>query len=79
MILILTLCSFLLLLCILGTIYFIDEWRFRKLAPHVNSYRSQRRLLMKSLEIQDGKSILDLGCGDGKILRFFVRQKGCSR
>jgi len=44
-----------------------------KIAPYVWSFK--RHLdLMKKLEIKKWAKILDLGCGDGKALRFFSQQ-----
>ena len=46
---------------------------FSTKVPYVGSFDRQLDL-MKDLDLQKGKTIVDLGCGDGKALRFFSRQ-----
>lgn len=44
-----------------------------KIAPYVSSFNRHLEL-MKKIEIKKWAKILDLGCGDGKALRFFSQQ-----
>ena len=41
--------------------------------PYVNSFNSQLNLLKKHLRLKPSKALLDLGCGDGKAMRFFAK------
>lgn len=55
-------------------IFFHDEWKMRKSAPYVWSYISHKKLLKQHSHQIHWKYILDMGCGDGGILRFFIRK-----
>lgn len=71
--------------CLLGFVLYIifvfraDERRMRKEAPYVWSYFSHLRLLKKNNHKILGKSMIDMGCGDGWMLRFFTRNFGIAR
>jgi SAM-dependent methyltransferase len=43
-------------------------------APTVGTYSSHYDLMKKKLKWVDGWSLVDLGCGDGKLLRFMKNQ-----
>lgn len=61
--------------------YFIRNI-FTKNAPYVWTFNSQfkfyRKILKKDnwLNLKSGMKLVDLGCGDGKALRFFVKEFG---
>ncbi len=55
-------------------IYVWDEWRFRKTAPYVWSYFSHKKILKWYGELVANKTVIDLGCGDGEMLRFFTKR-----
>jgi len=59
--------------------YFRDERKNKSLAPWVESYHSHKTLLMKKFPMQSWGSILDMWCGNGKMLRFFLGQKWYAR
>ena len=58
----------------IGWVFFYDERKWRKKAPYVDSYWSHRRLLLQYREKLRGESILDMWCGDGAILRLFIKE-----
>lgn len=60
-------------------IFFHDEWKMRKSAPYVWSYISHKRLLQQYKHKFHWKYLLDMGCGDGWMLRFFVRKMAFHR
>ena len=60
-------------------IFFLDEWKMRKSAPYVWSYISHKKLLKQNRDKIHWKYILDMGCWDGGILRFFVRKMAFHR
>ncbi|MDD2487083.1 MAG: methyltransferase domain-containing protein [Candidatus Gracilibacteria bacterium] len=41
--------------------------------PYVPTYDDDILVLKDNLEINENKKLLDLGCGDGKVLRFFEK------
>ncbi len=45
----------------------------QKKAPYIGSYPRHLRLMKQKLFLAPGESLIDLGCGDGKALRFFSR------
>jgi hypothetical protein len=55
-------------------VYVYDEWRFRKTAPYVWSYFSHKRILHSYRSLFQDKTVIDLGCGDGEMLRFFTKK-----
>lgn len=63
------------IVCI-GVYYFLNATRLlfskTKKAPYIPCFDRQLEL-MKNLGIKKGSTIVDLGCGDGKALRFFVK------
>jgi len=69
----------LLLLLIVGCILwyhvqlFLFIFRKHKQAIYAPSFTRHLQLMKKNLPLIAGKSLLDLGCGDGKALRFFSR------
>lgn len=48
----------------------------QKMAPYVSSFDKDLLVLHDHLTLEKGKSLVDLGCGDGKALRFFVKHFG---
>ncbi len=59
--------------------FFYDEWKMRNSVPYVWSYISHKKLLKQHNDKIHWKYILDMGCGDGGILRFFVRNMAFHR
>ena len=51
---------------------FLKALYFTK-SPYVGSF-SRQLDLMKQLDLEKWKTIVDLGCGDGKVLRFFEKE-----
>lgn len=49
------------------------------LPPYLNTYPRQRYLFRKNLPVHKGSTILDLGCGDGTMLRLFEKEYGCKK
>ncbi|MCX6823993.1 MAG: class I SAM-dependent methyltransferase [candidate division SR1 bacterium] len=47
-----------------------------KKAPYVPSFDYHLRIMKKKLHLKRGAHIVDLGCGDGKALRFFDKEFG---
>lgn len=47
-----------------------------KKAPYVPSFDSHLKVMKKHLKLKAWASIVDLGCGDGKALRFFSKEFG---
>jgi len=47
-----------------------------KQAPYVPSFDAQLLLVKKYMKLEKWASIVDLGCGDGKALRFFDKEFG---
>lgn len=45
----------------------------RKRAPYVPSFDRQLRLMKDHLKLKPNSTMVDLGCGDGKALRFFIK------
>lgn len=70
---------FLLFVLYIIYIFFHDEWKMRKSAPYVWSYISHKRLLQQHKHQIHWKYILDMGCGDWGILRFFIRKMAFHR
>lgn len=54
-------------------IFFDDEWKMRKSAPYIWSYISHKKLLQQYRHKIHWTYILDMWCGDGGILRFFIK------
>ena len=44
---------------------------FSKKAPYVGSFARHLKIMKKKLKLKKGATLLDLGCGDGKAMRFF--------
>ncbi|HKL44337.1 MAG TPA: class I SAM-dependent methyltransferase [Candidatus Absconditabacterales bacterium] len=44
----------------------------QKQAPYVGSFKRHLKIMTK-LNLKKGSTMLDLGCGDGKVLRFFQK------
>lgn len=42
--------------------------------PYVSSFDSEINLMWEKLNIDSNKNIIDLGCGNGKALRFFLKK-----
>lgn len=70
---------FLLFVLYVVWIFFLDEWKMRKYAPYVWSYTSHKLLLQQNRPKIHWKYILDMGCGDGGMLRFFMRKMAFHR
>lgn len=49
------------------------------LPPYISTYLRQRDLFRQQLVIPKGASIVDLGCGDGTMLRLFVKKFSCKK
>ncbi len=47
-----------------------------KKAPYVPSFDLHLRIMKQQLKLKKGAKIVDLGCGDGKALRFFSKEFG---
>jgi SAM-dependent methyltransferase len=47
-----------------------------KRAPYVPSFDSHLRIMKQHLRLKKWSTIVDLGCGDGKALRFFAKEFG---
>lgn len=56
-------------------LFFANMWKNRKLPPYVNSFDRQLKLLDKS-HFAAWANILDLWCGDGKALRYIIKNFG---
>jgi len=54
----------------------VGMFRKDKAAPYVSSFNKEIRLMKETLHLIKGKSMVDLGCGDGKALRFFAKEFG---
>ena len=70
----------LVLICILSS-YLRESFRANRkgIPPYISTYRSHRKLIRQALHLKSNASILDLGCGDGEMLRLFVNDLGCTR
>ncbi|MCX6822659.1 MAG: methyltransferase domain-containing protein [candidate division SR1 bacterium] len=55
---------------------FLLLFRRRNEAIYLPSFTKHLSLMRSQLPLSPGKKILDLGCGDGKALRFFARHYG---
>ena len=70
---------FLLLLVIVAVYYFFNAMRLlfstTKKAPYIPSFNRQLEL-MKQLKLKKDSTMVDLGCWDGKALRFFSKEHG---
>ena len=71
-------CGLLLLLLIIITIYYFFNairliFSTTKKAPYIPSFNRQLEL-MKQLKLEKNATIVDLGCWDGKALRFFSKE-----
>jgi len=74
------LCGILLVIRCVWIYFFVaDEWKYRKDAPYVNSYWKHYQLLWQHRDKIHVKKILDMWCGDGEILRFFVKKMAFHR
>lgn len=53
-------------------------WLLKKntTAPYVGTFGKEIRLMKENLRLEKWKKLADLGCGDGKALRFFVKNFG---
>lgn len=56
---------------ILGTLFSLTEK-----APYVPSFNSHIRLMKRYLTLKKWARLVDLWCGDGKMLRFFTKEFG---
>jgi SAM-dependent methyltransferase len=75
-----------LLSLVLGGVLWLLLWYFAQIfllifskqekAVYVGSFARDLRLMREHLHLAGGKRLLDLGCGDGKALRFFAREYG---
>ena len=78
-ILLIFVCLLLLILVIVAVYYFLNAMRLlfstTKKAPYIPSFNRQLEL-MKQLKLKKDSTIVDLWCGDGKALRFFVKEHG---
>jgi cyclopropane fatty-acyl-phospholipid synthase-like methyltransferase len=56
--------------------YFWSEAKhyFYHQAPTVGTYDRHYDLMRQQLKLPDGKALVDLGCGDGGVLRFMKEQ-----
>jgi len=45
----------------------------KKDAPYVGSFSRQLKFMKEELHLKPNKTLVDLGCGDGKALRFFSK------
>lgn len=73
-----------LLYILLGGVLFLVLWynvqlfllmfRSNKQAIYIPSFTKDLSLMCGQLPLSPGKMLIDLGCGDGKALRFFVRE-----
>ncbi|MEI7563714.1 MAG: hypothetical protein WCJ39_09085 [bacterium] len=52
---------------------FLLLFRRRDEAIYLPSFTKHLSLIRSQLPLSPGKKLLDLGCGDGKALRFFAR------
>ena len=72
-------CVFLFFLIIITIYYFFNAMRLlfstTKKAPYIPSFDRQLEL-MKQLKLKKDSIMVDLGCGDGKALRFFSKEHG---
>ena len=70
-------CVFLFFLIIVTFYYFFNAMRLlfskTKKAPYIPSFDRQLEL-MKQLKLKKDSIMVDLGCGDGKALRFFSKE-----
>jgi cyclopropane fatty-acyl-phospholipid synthase-like methyltransferase len=55
---------------------FAGVFKKNKTAPYVSSFNKELILMKEKLVLEKGKKIVDLGCGDGKALRFFAQNYG---
>ncbi len=57
-------------------VFYLLLWLFRKTkaAPYVSSFNKEIDLMKQNLHLHKSKKIVDLGCGDGKALRFFAKE-----
>lgn len=55
--------------------YFVHTYKVHTLChtPYVGSFNRDLKLIKKYIKIQPHASMCDLGCGDGKALRFFAK------
>lgn len=58
------------------SLFFVDIFRKNKPAPYVWSFDKELLLMKHNIRLQKGKKMVDLWCGDGKALRFFVKHFG---
>ena len=76
-ILLIFVCLLLLILVVVAVYYFFNAMRLlfstTKKAPYIPSFNRQLEL-MKQLKLKKDATMVDLGCGDGKVLRFFSKE-----
>lgn len=58
------------------SLFFIWLLKKNKAAPYVGTFDKEIRLMRENLHLIKWKKLADLGCGDGKALRFFVKNFG---
>lgn len=62
--------------CVLVVVYLFYLYNLRSMlrneAPYVRTYPKDIKLIRSKLNIQPWSSVIDLWCGDGKVLRNFV-------
>lgn len=56
--------------------FFIGLLKKDKIAPYVGTFGREIHLMKDYLHLEKWKKLVDLGCGDGKALRFFVKTFG---
>lgn len=56
--------------------FFIGLLKKDTTAPYVGTFGREIHLMKQYLRLEKGKKLVDLGCGDGKALRFFIKTFG---
>jgi len=54
----------------------VGLFRKTKAAPYISSFDKEINLMKEHLKLTKGKNLVDLGCGDWKAMRFFVKEFG---
>lgn len=58
------------------SIFFLWLFKKDKAAPYVGTFKKEINLMKKYLKLDKWKKLVDLWCGDGRALRFFVKNFG---